>query len=116
MAGRFQNLGVVFTKQKKFPEAEEYFHKAVSLFMLQFAPDHWEVATANNLLGECLASQKKYKEAEPLLVESYSIIKKQFGMQHDRTRKAGSRVIALYEGWGKKDKADAIKAELGMTE
>jgi hypothetical protein len=49
-------------------------------------------------------------------VESYSIIKKQFGLKHDRTRRAGSRLIVLYDGWGKKIKADAIKAELGIRE
>jgi eukaryotic-like serine/threonine-protein kinase len=112
LAGRFQNLGAVLTKQKKFAEAEESLHKAVDLKLLQFAPNHWEIATTNNLLGECLVNQRKYKEAEPLLVESYSIIKKQFGPLHGRTQRAASRLIALYEGWGKKNKAEAIKAEM----
>jgi serine/threonine protein kinase/Tfp pilus assembly protein PilF len=116
LAGHFQNIGAVFTKQRKFAEAEESLRKAVSLNLLQFAPASWQVATTNNLLGACLVSQKKFKEAELLLVESYSIIKKEFGLQHPRTQRAGSRLIALYEGLGKKTKADAIKTELEMTQ
>ena len=112
LAGRFQNLGVAFTKHKNFADGEKYLRKAVSLKLLRFAPNHWEVATTNNLLGACLVEQKKYREAEPLLVESYAIIKKQFGIEHDRARRAASRLIALYEQWGKKAKAEAIKAEL----
>lgn len=107
-----QSLGVVLTREKKFAEAEEFLRKAVSMKMLTFGTNHYEVATANNLLGACLTEQKKFGEAEPLLLESYSVIKKQFGMRHDRTQRAGLRLVALYEGWGRKDKAQAIQAEL----
>jgi serine/threonine protein kinase/tetratricopeptide (TPR) repeat protein len=110
-----QNLGAVFTEQKKFAEAEECLRKAVSLKTLQFGPNHWEVATAKNYLGACLTGQKKYKEAEPLLSASYSIIKNQFGVQHPRTQRAGSRLIAFYEILGKKDKADKIGMEIGIS-
>jgi tetratricopeptide (TPR) repeat protein len=113
LAGRLQNLGVVLTRQKKFADAEEFLRKAISLKLLQFDPNHWEVATTKNLLGACLVDEKKYKDAEPLLVESYSVIKKQFGLQHDRTRRAGSRLVTLYEASGQKEKAAALRAELG---
>lgn len=112
LAGGFQNLGVVLAKQNKFTESEECLHKAVSLKLKQFAPNHWEIATTNNLLGECLVHQRKYKDAEPLLIESYTIIKKQFGLQHGRTQRAASRLIALYEASGRKDKATAVREEL----
>jgi eukaryotic-like serine/threonine-protein kinase len=114
LADYFERLGVVLTKEKQFAEAEANLRKALSLRLLQFAPNHFRVATTNSFLGACLADQKKFKEAEPLLVESYPIIKKHFGNVRE-TREAGLRLIALYESWGKKDKADAIKGELGMT-
>jgi serine/threonine protein kinase/Tfp pilus assembly protein PilF len=113
LAGRLQNLGVVLTRQKKFADAEEFLRKAISLKLLQFDPNHWEVATTKNLLGACLVDEKKFKDAEPLLAESYAVIKKQFGLQHDRTRRAGGRLVTLYEASGQKDKAAALKAELG---
>jgi serine/threonine protein kinase/Tfp pilus assembly protein PilF len=110
-----QSLGVTLTQERKFPEAEKNLRKALSLKLLLFGKDHFEVATTNNLLGACLAAQKKYKEAEPLLVESYTVIKKEFGLQHDRTRKAGGRLLELYRDWGRKEQAAAIAAELGLS-
>jgi serine/threonine protein kinase/Tfp pilus assembly protein PilF len=115
LAHPVQSLGVVLAQEKKFTEAEENLRRALSLKLLQFDRNHFEVATTNSLLGACLADQKKYKEAEPLLIESYEIIKNQFGVKHDRTQKAGSRLVALYQAWGKNDKAAMIQAELGIS-
>jgi hypothetical protein len=63
-------------------------------------------------LGVVLTHEKKYPEAEPLLVQSYVSIKAQFGAGHERTRRAASRLINLYNLTGKKDRAAAITAEL----
>ncbi len=115
LAHPVQSLGAVLTQQKKYQEAEESLRKALSLKLLQFDRNHFEVATTNSLLGTCLADQKKFKEAEPLLVESYRAIKDQFGPQHDRSRRAGNRLIDLYQAWGKKDKAEAIAAEIRLS-
>ncbi|MBN1568011.1 MAG: serine/threonine protein kinase [Acidobacteria bacterium] len=111
LADYFQRLGITLTKERQFQEAEANLRKALSLRLMQFAPDHFRVGITNSVLGACFADQKKFKEAEPLLVESYPIIKKHFGNAGE-TREAGLRLIALYENWGKADKAGAIKAEL----
>lgn len=107
-----QSLGVVLTQEKKFAEAEECLRKAIGLKLLRFNEDHWQVATTRNLLGACFFDQKKYRDAEPLLVQSYGIIKAQFGIKHDRTRRAASRLMNLYDATGRKDKAAALAAEL----
>jgi len=113
VAQSLQNLGVVFTEERNFPEAEKFLHQAITLKLMRFDGNHFEVATTKNLLGACLMEEGKYKEAEPLLLGSYAIIKKQFGIQHDRTQKAGGRLVTLYQKWGKKDQAAQIQAELG---
>jgi eukaryotic-like serine/threonine-protein kinase len=115
MADDLTQLGIVLTREKKFPEAEANLRKALRIALLKYAPDHWRVAVGNNSLGACLSAQKKFKEAEPLLIESYAIIKKRFGPKNERSQKAGVPLIAMYEDLGKKDKADAIRAELGIT-
>jgi serine/threonine-protein kinase len=115
VAQLLQSLGVVLTRERNFPEAEKFLRQALTLKLMRFDENNFEVATTKNLLGACLTDEGKYKEAEPLLVDSYAIIKKQFGAQHDRTQRAGSRLIALYEASGKKDKAAALKAELGAA-
>jgi hypothetical protein len=61
--------------------------------------------TIASLLGGCLTAARRYGEAEPLLLESYPIIKASFGDAHPRTGVALKRIIDLYEGWGKRDKA-----------
>jgi len=112
LCDRTQNLGVALMQEKKYPEAEEFFREAISLKLLKFEENHWNVATTRNLLGACLYEQKKFREAEPLLLQSYGIIKATFGIKHDRTRRAASRLINLYNATGRKDKAAAITVEL----
>jgi len=115
LAGVTQSLGVVFTREKKFREAEQYLREALALKRTAFPADHWEVATTKNLLGACLMDEGNYQAAEPLLVESQAVIKKQFGPKHDRTRRATTRLVTLYERWGKADKAARYRAELEST-
>lgn len=115
LAGVTQSLGVVFTREKKFREAEQYLREALALKRTAFPADHWEVATTKNLLGACLMDEGNYQAAEPLLVESQAVIKKQFGPKHDRTRRATTRLVTLYERWGKVDKAARYRAELEST-
>jgi non-specific serine/threonine protein kinase/serine/threonine-protein kinase len=62
-----------------------------------------------SLLGESLAGQKKYAEAEPLLLAGYEGLKasqsKSRPDESPRIAEAGSRIVALYEARGNKDKA-----------
>jgi eukaryotic-like serine/threonine-protein kinase len=112
LCDRIQNLGVALVEEEKYTEAEECFRKAIDLKLLKFEENHWGVATTRNLLGACLYKQKKFREAEPLLEQSYGIIKAEFGIKHERTHRAASRLINVYNATGRKDKAAAITAEL----
>ncbi len=114
VAQRYQNLGAVLVQERKYKEAEDCLRQAVTIKLMRFPENHWEIATTRNMLGGCLTEAKNYKAAEPLLVESYNVIKKQFGLQHDRTRRAGGRLVTLYEATGQKDKAAALNTELGI--
>ena len=116
VAQTLQSLGAALLKEKKYKEAEESLRQAVTIKLMTFPEAHWQIATTRNMLGGCLTEAKDYRGAEPLLVDSYSIIKKQFGLQHNRTRVAGGRLIALYEATGRQDKAAALKAELGLPD
>ena len=66
-------------------------------------------------LGGCLTVGQRYREAEPLLVESYPIIKAKTGERSRETRKALKRVLALYEAWGKPEKAARYRADMAGT-
>jgi eukaryotic-like serine/threonine-protein kinase len=71
LAEHFEQLGVVLTAQRRFPEAEANLRNALSLKLSRYVPSHFRVAFTNSALGACLAEQGKFKEAEPLLIESY---------------------------------------------
>jgi non-specific serine/threonine protein kinase/serine/threonine-protein kinase len=114
VAQTLQSLGAALLREKKYKEAEESMRQAIAIKLMSFPETHWQIATTKNMLGGCLMEAKNYGAAEPLLVGSYDIIKKEFGLQHDRTRRAGGRLIALYEATGHKEKAAVLKAELGM--
>jgi serine/threonine protein kinase/Tfp pilus assembly protein PilF len=114
VAGTLQSLGAALLREKRYKEAEESMRQAIAIKLISFPETHWEIATTKNMLGGCLTEAKNYRAAEPLLVDSYNIIKKQFGLQHDRTRRAGGRLIALYEATGQTEKATKLKTELGM--
>ena len=114
VAQTLQSLGAALQREKKYKEAEESMRQALTIKLMTFPETHWQIATTKNMLGGCLMEAKNYRAAEPLLVDSYNIIKKQFGLQHDRTRRAGGRLIALFEATGQKEKATALKTELGI--
>jgi serine/threonine protein kinase/tetratricopeptide (TPR) repeat protein len=115
VAQSLQNLGSTLWREKEFREAEESLRQAIVIKKMIFPENHWEVATTENMLGGCLMEARNFRAAEPLLVKSYEIIKKQFGLQHDRTRRAGGRLISLYEATGQKELATKLRAELGMS-
>jgi serine/threonine protein kinase/tetratricopeptide (TPR) repeat protein len=83
----------------------------------QAQPGQWAIFYAQSLLGEALVGQKKYAEAEPLLVAGYEGLKArekqvpQFFVS-DRLGLAGTRIVALYEAWGRPEKAGAWRLKL----
>ena len=105
-------LGGVLKRQRKLEEAESAFRKSLQIKLKHFPADHWQVATTQNLLGDCLTDQEAYTAAEPLLIESVGIIEKQFGASHERTRVATTRAVTLYERWGKPAQAAEWRARL----
>jgi serine/threonine protein kinase/tetratricopeptide (TPR) repeat protein len=115
LAGVYQSLGIVLTLERKFVGAERYLREAIAMEQKTFAEGHWEIAATKSLLGACLADQGDYAAAEPLLLESQPIIAKEFGPAHDRTQAAMTRVVTLYERWGKADKAAEWRAKLQQS-
>jgi hypothetical protein len=67
-------------------------------------------------VGASLAGQKKYSDAEPLLVSGYEgLVQRQSTIPADKRsalEQAGSRIVQLYEGWGKSEKATEWRHKL----
>ena len=53
---------------------------------------HWQIASAESVLGGCLAAQGRYREAEPLLISGYRTLRNVRGEQAVYTRDAHRRL------------------------
>ena len=69
--------------------------------------DGQNVAFAEAVLGSCLAAARNFADAEPLLTRAYETLGRQArrGEGFDYTARW---LVALYEAWGKPDRAAAI--------
>jgi tetratricopeptide (TPR) repeat protein len=102
--------------QRKPAAAETAARRALAIRDARH-PDHWTRFDALSLIGGALAGQKKFAEAEPLLIQGYVGLKEReartpFLWRKKRQAQAGARIVALYEAWGKKDKADEWRKKL----
>ncbi len=105
------DLALAYQSQGKFTESESLAREVLA-FNQKKQPDDWQRYRAECLMGASLAGEKKYAEAEPLLLEGYEgMVKRKTRMgwmgvsnwyHLDRAREWNA---ALYEAWGKPQKA-----------
>jgi len=105
--------------QRKPSEAEPPARQALAI-RLDRHPDHWTHYDALSLVGAALAGQKKYAEAEPLLIQAYEGLKERearipFLWRKKRPAEAGARIVDFYDAWGKSDKANEWRKNLGSS-
>ena len=96
-------------KQAKYADAEPLLRECLVIREKEL-PDHWLRWNALSMLGEALSGQGKHAEAEPLLIEGYEKMLPPDPLSF-RKREALDRIIALYEAWGKPDKAAEWRAK-----
>ena len=80
-------------------------------------PGRWTKFRAQSLLGVALLGQRKYAEAEPFLLQGYEGLKAREEqipppLGRHRVTEAGERIVRLYEGWGRVDKAGEWRTRL----
>ena len=103
----FRHLDMVHPKIRKLNAKIKFSTRSKAL-----PSDHWLIASAESVLGHCLAAMGRYEEAEPLLVESFRRIRAALGNQDERTLRALRHIIALYEAWDKSGEAAEYRAIL----
>ncbi len=92
--------------------AEALLREGVDIVRQKLTENNWQTADARSALGGCLTALKKFDEAEPLLLNSYQFLKANRGEQSPRTVQALTRLIALYQAAGQKEKAAEYRALL----
>ena len=118
LAASLASLGSNLLQQRKYAEAEPILRECLSIREAKLADD-WSRFNAESLLGDSLLGQKKYAEAEPLLLSGYQGMKareaKIPAAGKVRLKVASARVVALYDAWGKPEKAAEWRTRLGLA-
>jgi serine/threonine protein kinase len=109
-------LGLTLNKTGRPREAEPYLREAVDIRTRLLSPGDQLIGTAEGALGECLTTQREYAAAEPILLDSYRVLKAALGDNDPRTIEAVQRLVGLYQGWHKAEKASGYSALLPRTE
>jgi serine/threonine protein kinase/tetratricopeptide (TPR) repeat protein len=111
------NLAAAYLTLKRWTEAGETARECLAV-QEKKAPQNWPRYFAMSQLGAALAGQEKYAEAEPLLIQGYQGLKareaKLPARYWRRINVGATRIIDLYEAWGKKAKAEEWKLKLGF--
>ena len=114
-----EHLARVLKAPGQNSEAESLWRQVLAVRETKM-PDDWVTFYARAMLGDALLRQKKFAEAEPLLIAGYEGMKSRESKMDVASPKrfiaeAGSRIIALYDAWGKKDKADEWRMRIGAA-
>ena len=67
--------------------------------------DDWSVGATKSLLGATLAALARYDEAEALLLDAHRDLEADPGPPRRAARATVARLVALYDAWGKPEKA-----------
>jgi tetratricopeptide (TPR) repeat protein len=73
---------VLYYVQGRYAQAEPLFKRSLAIKEKALGPDHPDVATSLNILGEIHMSQGQYAQAEPLFRRSLAIREKALGPDH----------------------------------
>jgi eukaryotic-like serine/threonine-protein kinase len=85
--------------------AEPLLRKALQSFRRALPGTDWRIGTVESLLGASLTSLGRFEEAESLLLDADGILKNLQGQQGGESSATRARLVALYDAWGRPEKA-----------
>jgi serine/threonine protein kinase/tetratricopeptide (TPR) repeat protein len=77
-----------------------------------FIEDDWSIGGAKSVLGASLVSLRRYAEAEGVLLEAFQELRSAPVRSRRDLNDTSARLIQLYEGWGRPDRAATYRAAL----
>ncbi|MEW6200005.1 MAG: serine/threonine-protein kinase [Planctomycetota bacterium] len=102
--------------QGQLEEAERAYSYLVKLAKAVLPAGNWYLAELQGEYGECLIRLGRYPQAELPLLSSYEGLLSSRGAQHPHTVEAVSRLIRLYNAWGKPDEVEHWRTVQRTTE
>jgi serine/threonine protein kinase len=110
VAATQQVLGLALLDLGRAGEAEPALRESLALRRKSLPPGHWHISSSESALGACLTAEGRYAEAESLLLRAEAALESSRGPDHSRTVEARQRLVALYEAWGRADRAARWRA------
>ncbi len=106
-------LGSLSIEKEDYPAAERQVRSALEILRAALPASHWQIHYAEGVRGACLTGLGRYGEAESVLLASYGALNAQQGGASPYTQKALKDLVALYEAWGKPDRAAEYRTAPG---
>jgi tetratricopeptide (TPR) repeat protein/predicted Ser/Thr protein kinase len=114
-----RNLADIYESELKPGEAESLLRQAHALYQKR-NDGRWPRYSCESMLGFALERQKKYPDAEPLLLSGFQgIMQRETALaDYDRIelKRAGQRIVQLYQDWEKPQQAAEWVARLQAVE
>lgn len=112
IASSLQTVGRCLDKLGQTDEGGRALKESYELRLKYLGADSWLVANSEGLVAEHETSVKHYADAERMLLHSNGILKATLGASNPRTETNIKRTVALYEAWGKPQKAVMYRSQL----
>jgi eukaryotic-like serine/threonine-protein kinase len=106
------NVAYVLYLKGDLDAADTHYRQALAILEEVHPENHQELAHNRSRYGALLVAQDRFEEAESLLLNAFLTLTSQLGPDHTRTRQAGQRLVALYDGWGKDERATPYRRVL----
>ncbi|KAH7146805.1 hypothetical protein B0J13DRAFT_621750 [Dactylonectria estremocensis] len=101
-------LGILYSDQGKFKEAEEMYGRALESYEKALGPHHTSTLATVNNLGNLYSDQGKFKEAEEMYERALEGYEKALGPNHTSTLMMVNNLGNLYSGQGKSKEAEGM--------
>ncbi|KAH8892820.1 hypothetical protein GQ53DRAFT_860990 [Thozetella sp. PMI_491] len=108
----YNNLGCVYQKQGRFPEAETLYLRALEGFEKIFGYDHPQTLGTYNNLGIAYQDQGRFPEAETLHLQTLEGYKEIFGDSHPTTFNTYNNLGYVYQKQGRCPEAETLHIQV----
>jgi eukaryotic-like serine/threonine-protein kinase len=101
-------LARIYLDQRRPADAEKLLLHALAVQQKSYSPSDWRLGVTQSLLGAAYLGLSRFAEAEPYLLRAFAILPVTPGSEGQKDSEARanlSRLAALYEAWGRPEKA-----------